>query len=98
MAKAMIEAHGLARVYGAESDAPVRALDGVDVVVAEGEFVGVAGPSGSGKSTLLNILGCLDRPTNGTYRLAGRDVSSLSDRELSRVRAAREKNQDGNQD
>ncbi len=64
----------------------VLALDGVSLDVATGEFVAVTGPSGSGKSTLLAILGCLDRPTRGTYSLAGHAVSSLSDDALSTIR------------
>jgi len=62
------------------------ALQGVDLDIDEGEFVAVVGPSGSGKSSLMYILGCLDTPTSGTYRLAGREVSGLSDDVLSRVR------------
>jgi putative ABC transport system ATP-binding protein len=66
--------------------ATVLALDDVSLRVEEGEFVAVMGPSGSGKTTLLSILGCLDRPTRGEYRLAGTPVDSLSDVEVSRLR------------
>ena len=64
----------------------VQALDGIDLRVERGEFVAIMGASGSGKSTLMNILGCLDRATTGSYCLDGRDVSQMSDDELSRVR------------
>ena len=64
----------------------VKALAGVSFDISEGEFVAVMGPSGSGKSTLMNILGCLDRPTSGEYRLAGRLVSSMGDGELAHTR------------
>ncbi len=67
-------------------DTQVHALDGVSVSFARGSFWAVMGPSGSGKSTLLNVLGCLDRPTAGSYRLAGRDVSIMQDDELSEMR------------
>ncbi len=67
-------------------DIQVAALDGVDVRIDEGEFVAVMGPSGSGKSTLMNILGCLDRPTSGSYYLAGQDVSGLDKVELAAIR------------
>jgi putative ABC transport system ATP-binding protein len=65
---------------------PVRALDGVDLSVAAGEFVVIAGPSGSGKSTLINVVGALQRPTAGTVRIDGHDVSSLRDARLAAVR------------
>ncbi|WP_157252484.1 ABC transporter ATP-binding protein [Nonomuraea typhae] len=65
----------------------VEALRGVSLTVAEGELVAVIGPSGSGKSTLLNLLGTLDRPTSGVVRIAGHDVSTLTDRRLSALRA-----------
>ncbi len=65
----------------------VRALDGVSLDVADGEYVTVVGTSGSGKSTLMNILGCLDVPTTGEYRLDGEDVSKLSDNSLSSIRS-----------
>jgi putative ABC transport system ATP-binding protein len=68
---------------------PVRALRGVSLTIDRGELVAVVGPSGSGKSTLLHIVGTLDRPTSGTVRVAGRDVSGLSDAQLSALRAFR---------
>jgi len=77
----MMELSGICREYvvGAET---VHALDHVDLTVAEGEYVSIMGPSGSGKSTLLNVLGLLDRPTAGIYRLQGEDVSHLDDDSL----------------
>src|SRR5690606_22281801 len=70
-------------VLGAET---VRAVRGVDLEIARGEFVAVMGPSGSGKSTLMNMIGCLDTPTSGRYWLNGRLVSELSEDDLARVR------------
>lgn len=81
----VIEIRGLTRVYGME-DAMVYALAGVDLQVKRGEFVAIMGPSGSGKSTLMNILGCLDRPTDGEYYLDGEDVSQLDRNDLAIVR------------
>ena len=85
MAENLIGITDLAKVYGT-GEIAVHALRGVSVAVAEGEFVAIMGPSGSGKSTLMNILGCLDRPTGGTYVLDGEDVSRLSKDKLASVR------------
>jgi len=81
----VIEARGITKVYRM-GPTEVRALDGVDLTVAPGEYLSIMGPSGSGKSTLMNILGCLDSPSSGSYRLDGVEVSCLSDAELARVR------------
>ena len=81
----LIEITGMTKLYG-EDDAEVRALAGVDVQVSRGEFVAIMGHSGSGKSTLMNIVGCLDRPTDGQYIFDGRDVSQMSKDELADVR------------
>jgi len=82
---AVIAIHDLAREY-VMGDETVRALDGVSFVVERGEYLAIMGPSGSGKTTLMNILGCLDTPSGGEYRLDGQLVSGLSERELARVR------------
>jgi len=86
--QAIIQTHDLQKVYGM-GDIQVAALDGVDVRIDEGEFVAIMGPSGSGKSTLMNILGCLDRPTNGRYVLAGEDVGGLNKVQLAAIRNRR---------
>ena len=82
---ALIEVRSLTKLYQMGSTV-VRALDGVDLKIDRGEFVAITGPSGSGKSTMMHVLGCLDRPTSGTYLLDGRNVGELSDRELAAVR------------
>ena len=81
----LIETRDLVKVYRM-GDTEVRALDGVSAGVAKGEFLAVMGPSGSGKSTFMNIVGCLDRPTSGEYRLDGRGVSQMGGDELAAVR------------
>jgi putative ABC transport system ATP-binding protein len=81
----IIVADSLVKTYALGGD-ELRALDRVSVTVSAGEFVAIMGPSGSGKSTLMNVLGCLDRPTSGKYRLAGRDVAELGRGELAVVR------------
>ena len=85
MAK-LIELRDVYKIYGEGLESEVRALDGVSLDVEKGEFVAVVGQSGSGKSTMMNVLGCLDIPTRGTYRLDGVDVRELTDKELSRIR------------
>jgi putative ABC transport system ATP-binding protein len=82
----LIEAAGIHKKFSIGS-ATIHVLKGIDTYIDRGEFVAIMGPSGSGKSTLLYILGCLDRPTSGTYLLEGRDVSQASDKELSHLRA-----------
>ncbi len=81
----VIRLQDLTRVYQM-GDTEVRALDGVSIDVAPGEFLAVMGPSGSGKSTFMNIVGCLDRPTSGTYVLEGIDVSTLDRNERAEIR------------
>jgi putative ABC transport system permease protein len=82
---AIIQLKGVEKTYDM-GEVQVRALRGVDLEVVEGDYVAIMGPSGSGKSTILNLLGCLDRPTAGTYHLGGEDVSQMDDDELSEVR------------
>jgi macrolide transport system ATP-binding/permease protein len=84
----VIEVRGLTRTYRM-GDIEVRALRGVDLDVARGEFLAVMGASGSGKSTLMNVLGCLDRPTSGHYHLEGVDVAALDEPELAQIRSRR---------
>ncbi len=81
----MIVARQLFKLYRM-GESIVRALDGVDLRVGEGEFVSITGASGSGKSTLMHILGCLDRPTRGVYQLRGQTLSNMGDRHLAQVR------------
>jgi putative ABC transport system ATP-binding protein len=84
----IIELDGVRKVYGT-GDLEVAALRSVDTRIEQGEYVAVVGPSGSGKSTLMHILGCLDVPTSGTYRLAGEDVSTMGEAQLAEVRNRR---------
>jgi putative ABC transport system ATP-binding protein len=86
--KAIIELAGVRKTYRSGS-IEFEALRGVDTRIDEGEYVAVIGPSGSGKSTLMNILGCLDNPTEGSYLLAGEDVSRMSEAQLAEVRNRR---------
>jgi putative ABC transport system ATP-binding protein len=83
--KAIIQLEGIRKVYDTGA-VKVDALRGVSLVVGRGEFVAIMGASGSGKSTLMNIVGCLDRPTAGTYRFEGEDISRLSKEKLARLR------------
>jgi putative ABC transport system ATP-binding protein len=82
----IVEARGIKKVYEMGPQR-VEALRGLDISVQPGEFIGIMGPSGSGKSTLMHIVGCLERATEGSCLLGGQDISHLSDRELSLMRA-----------
>ncbi|MBN1488369.1 MAG: ABC transporter ATP-binding protein [Phycisphaerae bacterium] len=84
----MIRIRNLTKWYEM-GDSIVHALDGVDLDIPAGEFVSITGASGSGKSTMMHLIGCLDRPTSGTYELAGEPVDQMSDRQLARVRNER---------
>ena len=81
----VLELDRIEQIYGT-GDAAVHALRGIDLDVAQGDYVAIMGPSGSGKSTLMNILGCLDIASHGKYLLAGHDVATLDENELARVR------------
>ncbi len=82
----IIQTSDVRKVYGM-GEVSIAALDGVSITIQEGEFVAIMGPSGSGKSTLMNILGCLDRPTDGFYVLDDEDVSNLDKTELAAIRS-----------
>ena len=88
MPDAVIEMQGIRKTYDT-GKVKVEALAGIDLAVTSGEFVAVVGPSGSGKSTLMNLIGCLDTPTDGRYRLAGEDVSGLARDALADIRNRR---------
>ena len=86
MSTPMIEMHGIVKTYFEGKPNALEILHGIDLVVQPGEFVSIVGESGSGKSTLMNLIGALDRPSKGSYRLDGVDVSHASDRQLSEIR------------
>ena len=83
--KEVIELRGIKKIYPV-GDQEVAALAGINLDIRQGEFAALMGPSGSGKSTLMNILGCLDRPSAGSYKLDGKEVANLSDDELAVTR------------
>jgi len=87
--EAVIRIQGIEKTYVLSEENIVHALRGVDLDIAEGSYVAIMGPSGSGKSTMLNILGCLDRPSAGSYWLGGQDVARMPDDDLSQVRGKR---------
>ncbi|HEX5042578.1 MAG TPA: ABC transporter ATP-binding protein [Candidatus Polarisedimenticolaceae bacterium] len=81
----LIDIQDVHKIYDMGED-KVRALDGVSLVIQEGEYVAIMGPSGSGKSTLMNLVGCLDTPTSGSYKLKGTEVAGMTDDELAAIR------------
>lgn len=85
MDKTMIEMEGITKVYSM-GRTEVKALDGIDLAISPGEYVAVVGASGSGKSTLLSLMGCLDTPTQGRYKLDDSEISELDDNHLSEIR------------
>ena len=84
--KTIISMHGIVKKYYIGMPNELEILHGLDLKINEGEFASIVGPSGSGKSTLMNIIGALDRPTEGTYLLNGMDISKLDDYDLSTIR------------
>ncbi|WP_024860421.1 ABC transporter ATP-binding protein [Ruminococcus flavefaciens] len=84
--KTIISMHGIVKKYYIGMPNELEILHGLDLKINEGEFASIVGPSGSGKSTLMNIIGALDRPTEGTYLLNGMDISKLNDSDLSTIR------------
>lgn len=84
----MITLTDVYKIYS-DGDSEIRALDGISLHVEKGEFIAIVGSSGSGKSTCMNIIGCLDVPTSGTYRLDGIDVSTMHEKELAHIRNQR---------
>lgn len=86
--KPIIELCGISKIYNA-GELAVRAIDDVSLTIREGEFTAIMGPSGSGKSTMLNIIGCLDRPSLGSYLLDGIEVSQMAEDDIASVRNAK---------
>ncbi|MDB6052585.1 MAG: transporter ATP-binding protein [Verrucomicrobiales bacterium] len=86
MSQTIIEIQNLEKVYATGEEVKVRALKGVSLKIEQGTYVAIMGSSGSGKSTMLNLLGCLDRPSSGSYFLGGEDVATMNDDQLSIVR------------
>ncbi len=82
----IVQVENLVKVYEDQNQVPVRALDGIDLQIGEGEFTAIAGPSGSGKTTLLNLIGGLDKPTSGSVRVAGQDLNELDGNALAEFR------------
>jgi putative ABC transport system ATP-binding protein len=89
MSGSLIEVRGIEKTYRMGKDVTVHALRGVDLTIRRGEMVAIMGPSGSGKSTLMNVLGCLDVPDAGSYRLADTEVRTLTDDQLAAIRNRR---------
>ena len=85
----LLELRGITKTYRMGREVVVQALSGVDLDVDRGEFIAIMGPSGSGKSTMMNVVGCLDVPDAGSYKLAGTEVRSLSDDDLAAIRNKR---------
>jgi putative ABC transport system ATP-binding protein len=83
---ALVELRGITKIYQSGGGVEVQAVKGIDLDIEAGEFVAIMGPSGSGKSTTMNTLGCLDRPTSGTYTLDGQEVARLSRDDWARIR------------
>jgi putative ABC transport system ATP-binding protein len=82
---AVVEIQNVSKFFG-EGQSVVKALDNISVSIQENEFVAIIGPSGSGKSTMMNLIGCLDKPTNGIVKIAGQDVNELNDFKLTQLR------------
>jgi putative ABC transport system ATP-binding protein len=89
MSNLVIEAHDIRKVYKLEGGLEVHALRGVNLQIEHGQYAAIMGPSGSGKSTLLQIIGCLDIPSSGSYKLAGQEVATMTEDELSGIRNQR---------